>query len=71
MYGGREAVRGDVSDVIAVQVEPQQSFEGAKEVCREARELVLTKEKRCEGVSKVEVITISQIDDLIPESSED
>ena len=64
-----QAVWGNISDMIAVQVKPEQPFKWTKKVRRNTGDLVFTQEKCCQGVPKVEVITICQVHDLIPESS--
>ena len=71
MDGGGEAVGADLPDVVIVEGKPQESFERTKEVTGNVCDLIFTQKESGESVSKVEVITISQIDDLIPESSED
>ena len=57
----------DEPDVVVVQVEPEQTFEGREEVRRKLGDLVLAQEEGCESVAKVEVITIRQEDDLVTE----
>ena len=66
--GGGEAVRDDVSDVVVVKVQIQQSLEGAEEVTRDVGDLILTEKETCQAVTKVEVVTVRQIHDLIPEN---
>ena len=68
MDGGGEAVGADLPDVVIVEVKPQESFERTKEVTGNVCDLIFTQKESCESVSKVEVITISQVHYLVPET---
>ena len=56
--GGCEAVSRNLSDMVVIEVEPQESLERTEEVMRDVDDLVLTKEQCGQSGSEVEVITI-------------
>ena len=68
MNGHGEAVPADLSDVVIVEIQPKKSFERTKEIIGNVCDLVLAQKESCECVSKVEIITISQVHYLVPET---
>ena len=61
----RQAVLGDLSDVVVVEVEPEQPLEAAEEVVGELDDLVVAEEEGGEGVPEAEEVAVGEGRDLV------
>ena len=66
MDGGGEGVRSDLSDMVIVQIEPEQPLERGEEVVGDVGDLVLPQKQRGQAVAEVQVVTVRQIHNLVP-----
>lgn len=64
--GGGQGVRCDLSDMIVVQIEPEQPLERGEEVVGDVGDLILPQKQRGQTVAKVQVIAVRQIHNLVP-----